>query len=77
MHGPLEVAVSGIAAKMVKVSAVLYKVSFVQQVHTAGAMGALASGDHELMVEVRLHFHHKAPYIRRLPRVSANSCGLY
>ncbi len=49
----------------------LYIVLFVQQVHTAGEMGALAPGHHELMVEDRLLFYHKPLYIWRLPRVSA------
>ena len=62
---------------MVKLSALLYDVSFVQQVHTAGEMVALASGHHQLMVGVRLLLHHKPLYIWRLPRVSAISCGLY
>lgn len=40
-------------------------------------MAALASGPHELMVGVRLLFHHKPlKFFTRLPRVSAVSCGL-
>ncbi len=67
MQRTLKVAVQWDCSKMAKRSAVLYKVSFVQQVHTAGEMGALASGHHELMVEVRMLFHHKPSYIWRLP----------
>ncbi len=40
---------------------------FMQQVQTAGQMGALAAGHHELIVEVSLLFHHKQLYIWRLP----------
>ncbi len=62
---------------MAKLSALLYNSLFVQQVHTAGEMAALASGPHELMVGVRLLFHHKPlKFFTRLPRVSAVSCGL-
>ncbi len=52
---------------MSRLSAVLYNVMFMQQVQTAGQMGALAAGHHELIVEVSLLFHHKQLYIWRLP----------
>ena len=74
MHGTLEVAVSGIAAKLVKVSAVLYNLSFVQQVHAAGETGALAFENH---AQGQVAFPSQGIVHLAIAQGECNSCGLY